>query len=156
VESAVEAWAKAFTSGDADSLRLAVADKEATHTYVPLFNVAAQKVAITYSSFLPDPGADPAKAVTKGDQMIAQVAFTITWNGAPPLKDGESAPAVTYDILVSDAMSASPVVVSWGGPGTGPSLKAHGNALTGRAVTAGAAVDPSKPNPNAPVGESGE
>ena len=46
IVKAVELWAEAFTSGDADTLRLSVGDPSARHTYSPLIGVASTTVAV--------------------------------------------------------------------------------------------------------------
>jgi len=138
VTDAVSAWAKVYTSGDPNALRLAVQDDDGQHTYVPLSNVASQSITITRSAYLPDGDAEPGAAVAKSSKMIVQVTLAIQWVGTEAPKSGEKTPTITLDLLVSNAGGAAPIVVAWGGPGAGPTLTAYENALTGRTVATSA------------------
>ena len=68
--------------------------------------------------------------------MIAQVRVDVAWKSQGEAGTGETAPALTYDVLIDRANTASPNIVAWGAPGTGPSLKKFGNAQMGRILVA--------------------
>lgn len=132
VSNSVAAWATAFTSGDPAKLLLAVGDGNPDHSYMPLYGVKSVSSEVSFASYVPPTG-DAAESYTQGQptgKMIAQVKLIITWDGAPELEQGQrNTTVVTYDILITRANEASPQVVAWGGPGTGPTLETYQNAL---------------------------
>lgn len=131
VEQAVIAWAKAFTSGDPDALRLNVGDTGADRSYVPLVQVTASDVRVGLVASQKPPKEDIEK---KPSQVVAQVSFAVVWQNTP-IGRGETPARVTYDVLIEQADTASPKVVAWGGAGTGESLKPYANAVEGRKIT---------------------
>lgn len=137
VTNAVAAWATAFTSGDPSKLLLAVGDGDPKHAYMPLYGVSAVSSDVSFAAYVPPTG-DAAEKYTQGQptsKMIAQVKLTITWEKAPKLEQGQrNTTVITYDVLVSRANEASPQVVAWGGPGTGPTLTQYQNALVGNQI----------------------
>jgi hypothetical protein len=111
---AVQGWAEAYTSGSPGSLALAVGDPNSSDHYVPLSGVSqVQSNVVYYASLTPT-------------TAIAEVDLTITWAGQT--KSPQSANYV-YDVLVERPLSAAPVVVAWGPPGSGPSLVPYQNAV---------------------------
>lgn len=122
----VEAWVESYTSGQPDKLRLATGDPSSDNSYVPLVQVAsADKVKVG------------ASATREDGLTIARVSFDIRWEGTPVDDRGEPltpSATVTYDVLVDKADTASPIVVAWGGPGTGLDLEPYSNAVSGRDV----------------------
>ncbi len=142
VADAVTAWAAAFTSGKPEVLRLAVGDPNPAHAYLPLSGVLAKQISIvsTASVPLPDPKAIPT-------QMLVRVEFQLDWTvtATPSPSSSPTAsktlPTATYDLLVDGANTAAPRVVSWGGPGSGPSLKPFSTAANTKQITG--AVAPS-------------
>lgn len=152
VSQAVDAWAKAFTSGSPDQLLLAVGDEDASHDYMPLVGVDSVTSSVVASAYVPPAGAANYQSGQKTDQMIAQVTLILTWADAPALENGQrNTTKVTYDILVKRADTASPQVVAWGDPGTAPTLKAYQNALLGNDIQNGLMFNgtktPSTPKP---------
>jgi hypothetical protein len=141
VEQAAAAWAKAFTSGDPDALRLAVGDTSADRSYVPLVQVTASSVAVGDVASRPLP-ADAEKG-TKPTQVVAQVSFGVAWEGQN-LTNSQTPSRVTYDVLIDKADTAAPQVVAWGGAGSGESLKPYMNAVEGRKITS-ATIDKAVP-----------
>jgi hypothetical protein len=131
VTTAINAWAVAYTGGNPDALRLAVQDDDGTRNYVPLYNVAAFTVASGEAAALAE--ADPEAAPTR---MLVQVKLAVQWTAQGALEPGVRVPAITYDLLILRANTAAPVVVAWGAAGTGPTLKAFSNAISGRAIPA--------------------
>lgn len=138
VKDSASAWADAYMSGDAEQLRRTVQDKDPKHYYIPFVGVErVDSVSVTAAAYLPagDPDAEPKF-------MTVRVDVKVWWDGtAPPQKedaeksstgDGngdETAPALfTFDLLVDDPDSASPVVVAWGAPGSGSTLEPFQNA----------------------------
>jgi hypothetical protein len=147
VGSAIDGWATAFTSGDPNALRLSVQDSTGSDVYVPLSNVASKTLEIKTAAYIRDPNSDPKKSVTTSSVMVVQVELSILWTGMPALQSGDKLPTVAYDLLVHKVNGGAPVVVAWGAPGSGPTLKEFGNAITGaKAIPAPKASD--KPNPS--------
>jgi hypothetical protein len=141
VEQAANAWAKAFTSGDPDALRLAVGDTSADRSYVPLVQTTASNVAVGDVASRPLPA--DAEKDTKPTQVVAQVSFGIAWEGQN-LGTSQTPSRVTYDVLIDKADTAAPQVVAWGGAGSGETLKPYMNAVEGRKITA-ATIDKAVP-----------
>lgn len=155
VQDAVKSWATAYASGDPNALRRAVQDKDVDHTYVPLSDVASvADVRITSAADVPTD--DKTKKPT---QMIVRVELSLWWNGSQPPADAvenrKPAP-ITYDLLIDDADTASPFVVAWGPAGTGTTLKAQANALTGVDLQQLKAPTTTVPAPTSAEGEEGE
>lgn len=157
VADAVTAWANAFTSGDPDELRRAVQDKNPDHTFVPLTGVTSvASTSITAAADVPTGDEN-----VKPTQMIIRVELSVWWNGEEPADDAQSKkPApITYDLLIEDADTASPYVVAWGPVGSGPTLKAHGNAVTGLDLKSGLnnpGTTPTAPTPSASPSDGDE
>lgn len=127
VSDAVDAWATAFTSGKPDALRLAVGDPDPNHSYMPLTGATASQITITDSAGIPLP--DP-KATAK--QMLVRVTLQIAWTVT--VDTTQNLPTVTYDLLVNEADTASPRVVSWGGAGSAPSLQAYSTSVKNKQI----------------------
>ena len=150
VSDAVEAWATAFTSGKPEALRLAVGDPDPNHSYMPLTGATASGVSVTAAAGIPlaDPKAAPKR-------MLVRVTFQVAWttptdpNAAAPVL-----PIITYDLLVDAADTASPRVVSWGGPGSAPVLKPYSTAIKNTQIKGVAPSDPATPSTPAPAAPS--
>lgn len=134
VTQAATAWAKAFTSGDPDALRLAVRDASPDRSYVPLVQATASNISVGDVASQPLPVEAEKGTIPK--QVVAQVSFGIAWEGQD-LGNSQTPSRVTYDVLIDNADTAAPAVVAWGGAGTGESLKPYMNAVEGRKITAG-------------------
>lgn len=119
---AVNAWAQAFVSGDADALTTVVADPDASHSYVPLSGVSKVSVSIIRAATR----AASAEATPDASTLMVSVKLSITRPNAQRPAD------ISYDLLVTGAGTGSARVVAWGPPGTGPVLKTGDNAVTGR------------------------
>lgn len=149
VSDAVEAWADAFTSGDPGKLVRVVQDKDDNHSYVPLTGVASvASVEIIDAAYIPTGDSK------KPTEMLVRVELSVWWDGQEPVdgeQGGDSAgkdpTAITYDLLIADAGTASPYVVAWGGPGSGTSLKPYSNALDGVDLELATPEPGSKPAP---------
>lgn len=131
-ETAVETWAEAYTSGDPKRLLLAVGDTNGGNVYVPIKGVQAVKSKIVTAAPL---------VYGNNSTIIAQVELDLTWYGQPA-KEGESGTPTTMDVLIQRADTASPIVVAWGAPGTGPTLSPFGNAIPARPIAPGATTAP--------------
>ncbi|MGN7187044.1 hypothetical protein [Microbacterium enclense] len=129
VSSAVQAWATAFTSGDAAALRLAVGDPNSDHTYLTLSGASVKSASVGQAAAQPD---EKGNAPAKPDTVIARVTLQLVWGAS---SSTTSAPSVTYDLLIENASSGSPRVVAWGGPGAGATLKPYQNALSADVVS---------------------
>lgn len=135
VRPAITDWAEAYTSGDADALRRAVADPTSTNVYVPLTGVTELvDVTVIDAAYLPNPDA-PKEAELGEDNlgMVVRVEVSMWWDGQERGEENSTPrPApVTYDVLVQDPGTASPRVVAWGSAGSGSNLTAYENAVTG-------------------------
>ena len=117
VKQAIQGWVTAFTSGDSATLRIAVGDTDPAHDYIPLTGATATDVQV------------PQAASFTGDasRLLTRVTMVLSW----PNEDtpDSSAIPVTYDVLLTRADTAAPVVVAWGSPGSGTTLRAYGNAV---------------------------
>lgn len=144
VKDAAAAWAKAFTSGDPKALRLAVGDQAANHSYVPLVQATASDVRVEEAAA---PKAAEGKGAVENSPVItARISFAVAWDGIEVDKNrGGAAPRVVYDVLIQQADTASPVIVAWGGAGSGESLKAYSNAVIDREIGADALTGPTDP-----------
>lgn len=146
VTQAVSGWASAYTSGDANKLRLAVGDPSGSHSYMPLSNISAATATVTQAALIGSPSAD---------EMVVQVTLGIIWNGQAAPQPGATpnqGPQTTMDLLVGRASTAAPVVLAWGAPGTGPTLRPYQNAITAgpRPVPTGGPVASGGPTPIPP------
>lgn len=108
VVSAVSGWARAYCSGNSSELRLAVGDNNPSHVYSPLGGVVAEQVQVEWYATLP-----------RSSNAVAQVDLWVKWAGERSM----SAQPMAMDLLVARASGLAPIVVSWGPPGSGPSLK---------------------------------
>lgn len=142
VEAAVSTWAQAYSSGDPKALGLAIQDTSEAHSYMPLVGARLTEGSVEKAAGLWPKDMTAAQREEAGDpdRMIVRAVFAIRWSGVK-VDAEDDLPTVTYDLLVEKADTAAPVVVAWGGPGTGPSLKRYGNAVEGREISA-AADDP--------------
>lgn len=132
IGQAVDAWVKAFTSGDPNVLRLAVGDAGANRSYVPLVQATASSIRVNAVASEPMPA--DAETGERPKVVIAQVEFSIQWE-SQEVERGKSLSTVTYDVLIEDADTAAPKVVAWGGAGTGEELERYQNAVEGRKIT---------------------
>lgn len=125
VSQAIGSWLDAYTSGDANALHLAIGDPKRSDFYMPLSVVKNASFQLTYAAPF-----GPAK----NGEMLAEISATLTWKGQKQPStsswDTTTVPSATYDLLVQQANTAAPVVVAWGGPGTGPTLKPYADAVT--------------------------
>ena len=130
IQSVVNNWLSAYTSGSNSTLHLAVGDPDARHTYVALSGVHAASDTVT--------AAAPIGKASQ-DEMVVEVELNLLWNGeSEPVQNaygqgasGPTGPQTTMDLLVAHASSAAPVVVAWGPPGSGPTLRPYQNAIGG-------------------------
>lgn len=146
--AAVNTWVEAFTSGNPDKLRLAVGDPADNRSYVPLTEVTASSVNVPDAAARINPKADTN---TKPSEIIARVSFAVQWKGQD-LGRTQTPSRVSYDVLIKKADTAAPVVVAWGGVGTGESLTEYMNGVDGRKITAdGVDKSVSTASPTAPA-----
>lgn len=132
VQQSVRAWVTAFTSGDPNSLRLTIGDAQAGRSYVPLVQATASNVSLLEAAtWTGDNGA----TIPEPEKIVARVTFGITWDGQGG-SSSERPGVLTYDLLIDKANTAAPLVVAWGGAGTGESLTPYMNAVEGRKITA--------------------
>lgn len=148
VRDAANVWAKAFTGGDPSALRQSVGDPDSTHAYVPLSGVQhIDNIQVVAATNKPADGEKPVKGQS-ASRIIARVSFNVLWVGQT-LADGQKASTLTFDVIIDKANTGSPVIVAWGGPGTGPDTNPYANAVVGRSITSDgtSAKDLNKVNP---------
>jgi hypothetical protein len=114
VNNAISSWLAAYTSGNPQTLLQATGDPSTADAYVPLTGVSQASVA----------GVVAAANYGPPGQMIVEAQFDITWDG----QSAQPGPT-TMDLLVERAGTATPVVVAWGPPGSGPTLRPYENAV---------------------------
>ena len=144
VTVAINQWAKAFTSGDPKVLRSIVGDPTASHSYMPLVGVSKVEATFVRGGSVPVLNKDGSPSDAKPQVLIAQVQLQLTWGTDPNAPAADGAPGgvqpqgsslITYDLLIQKANTAAPVVVAWGGAGSGPHLKPYSQAVVDRTLT---------------------
>lgn len=134
ITAAVTAWANAYSSGDPAALRLVVGDDDASRNYMPLNGATLTEPLIEEIGKVWPSEATPAERAGDPATVVARARFQIVWPGAKRSRserDADEAATVTYDLLIKKANTAAPIVVAWGGAGTGPALVPYSNALVG-------------------------
>lgn len=125
VDVAVQTWAEALVSGDRNKLLQVTGDPNESDFFLTLKGVetvSSQIVAVGIET------ASKKDATVK--EVVAQVTLNLVWIGQPLDANGKTKTSpVTYDVLISDANTASPKITSWGGPGSGPSLTKYSVAI---------------------------
>lgn len=128
VTQAIQTWAAAYTSGDADTLQQIVQDRDTSRSYVPLKGVE-ELVSVTPGVA----GSPTVDGVPDPSTLIIRVDMKLWWEGGKPeVAPNESQPdptPISYDLLIHFADTATPVVVAWGAPGSGDNLTAYQNAV---------------------------
>lgn len=144
VQESISSWLTAFASGDPDELRRAIQDSKKGRSFVPLTGVkAVTSSKVTAVAELTDENDKPTGYV------VARVSAVLNWGDvAVDGKQSTQAP-VTWDVLVADADSATPYVVAWGAPGTGPDLTPYENGVTGVDVEQRSATPAASPSATA-------
>lgn len=134
IDQAVSAWVNAFTSGNPNTLRLAIGDTGANRSYVPLTQASPSDIQVT------DVAAQKSDVKTNDStqkrpaSVVARVSFAVKWQGQA-VSSSDTLSRLSYDVLIEKADTAAPVVVAWGGAGSGEELKPYSNALDGRKIT---------------------
>ena len=134
---AINQWAKAFTSGDPDVLRATVGDPDPSHSYMPLTGVSEAVPTFVQGGSVPTFKDDGSVSNAAAKTLIVQVQLQLTWADAAEIESGsqEGSSLITYDLLIQGADTAAPVVVAWGGAGSGTQLKAYDQAIVDRSLT---------------------
>jgi hypothetical protein len=120
LQQSVQGWANAFTSGSSSALALSVGDPNSGDHYVPLRGISQATSTIEFY----------APLNKKSTAAIAEVNLDIVWSGEKIATNSNSNSNYTFDILIERPLSAAPVVVAWGPPGSGPQLKPYQNAIS--------------------------
>ncbi|MGO3234168.1 MAG: hypothetical protein ACTIKT_11945, partial [Microbacterium sp.] len=93
------------------------------------------EVTVVDAAYIPDPSAGSDVDVAEQNLgMFARVEVVLWWEGQerPERESTSSRPApVTFDVLIENPNTATPLVTAWGAPGSGPSLVAYENAVNG-------------------------
>lgn len=122
-EEAVDKWAGAYVGSDPVALRLATGDPNTDSAYTPIGGVKNYEVTVTSSAYLLVPGSD--NEVTTN--MVATVQIALDRSGTA--KYLSTLPAITMDVLITDADSGAPNIVAWGPAGSGHLLVPYQNAV---------------------------
>ena len=134
VSESITQWARAFTSGDPSTLRLAVGDPNPDHSYMPLVGAELEGVNVVATTVQQHMLDDDGRPPVDPEQVVARVELTLSWEQHEDSETNTNAQPVTYDVLVDQADTASPNIVAWGGPGQGPVLAPYANAVAGRSL----------------------
>lgn len=164
IDQAVHQWARDFTGGDPSALRLRVGDPDGSRSYMPLVGVTLYSVEVVGATVQEhlleeETGRPPANP----EQVVARVELRVLWDGDAEADDSaqRNLQPISYDVLIDRADTASPQVVAWGGPGSGPGLQPYENAVVGRELTVNEALPQDEGEPAAdetatPAGENEE
>lgn len=121
VQSAINGWLVAYTSGSSSALGLSVGDPNLSRGYLPLSGVTSATDSVIAAANRPN------------DAEIVNISLSITWSGSSTSttqSNGSSTPPLTtMDVLVERASTAAPVVVAWGPSGSGPTLRPYQNSV---------------------------
>src|SRR5699024_961151 len=151
----VTSWAQAFTSGDPEQLRLATGDPDGSHSYMPLTGAYLVGAEVKDVAVPKGQLTDRGKAPDAPSSLVVRVSLALSWDSPPAEGEQEGqgqipeSSRVSYDLLLTSTDTASPRVVAWGGPGSGPSLSPYANAVTGRGLT-DSDSESSQPSPDTP------
>lgn len=153
IDQAVSAWVNAFTSGNPNTLRLAIGDTGANRSYVPLTQATPADIQVTDVATHAAGASSSDSTQKRPSSVVARVSFAVRWQGQT-VTTSDTLSRLSYDVLIEKADTAAPVVVAWGGAGSGETLKAYMNALEGRKITQdgiGAAAPSAAPAAAAPA-----
>ncbi|GAA3635223.1 hypothetical protein [Microlunatus ginsengisoli] len=154
VQTAIRAWAAAYTSGDPAALRQSIGDPDAGHAYMPLAGAVFVSLQIGQAGEVwgPNgprtPGGVPPSMVVRVDAGLYWLAKGQT--AAPPDVPAADVSPASFDLLVQRADTASPVVVAWGAAGSGELLTPFGNRIEGRSLQPGTGAPGTATTPAAP------
>ncbi len=131
VQSAIDGWLTAFTSGSGSQLRLAVGDTRSSVYYVAMAGIASATDNVVATATRVAPNLAPTATSMNPSAEIVEVTLSLLWKGekSPAFGSSTSGPATTMDLLLERANTAAPVVVAWGPPGSGPGLVPYQNAV---------------------------
>lgn len=148
----VTAWSTAFTSGDPSDLRLAIGDGEASHSYMPLGFAEDTTVTVIAAGQKLEEGSN--NEIADPSTMLVRVELRASLNGQDTSQISSiqlnSRVPMTFDLLVTDANTATPRVVSWGAIGSGPTLTPYSVSIDNRDIET-----MSSPSPSATVPTDG-
>lgn len=92
IDSAITSWARAYTSGDSESVRLAMRDPSTSHTYPTLENVGAVQVNVTdVATRTVEDGASQKEKDQAASEGIARVEITVVWSDGETSSDQAAA-----------------------------------------------------------------
>ena len=131
VQSAIDGWTAAFTSGSSSRLRLAVGDTRGSVHYVALSGIVSATDTVVAAATRVAPNLTPTATSTNPSAKIVEITLNLLWKGEkiPATGSSSSGPQTTMDLLLERANTAAPVVVAWGPPGSGPGLVPYQNAV---------------------------
>lgn len=156
VSAAIQSWAQAVAGGTSSQLRQAVGDPNTTHIYTPVDHARVSQINLhdaagRWSTAQKRRGDTDEETPAA---LVVRVSLRMHWNTNTTNKDtddnndkdsratggsgddnkdsGDEGDGGRsdwgFDVLVTDANTASPHVVAWGGPGTGTDLTPYQNA----------------------------
>lgn len=139
---AIRAWAQAFTGDDPATLRLSVGDPAADHAYMPLAGADLADAQVVDATVTQNMLTETGDVVANPAVVVARVQMQLLWTGQESSEATSNRAPASYDVLITGADTASPRVVAWGGPGTGPDLSPYTNAVVGRDLEVRTDSDP--------------
>lgn len=136
VDTAIDVWLAAYTSGDPALLLNTVGDSRRNVSYVPFTGLSLDidSVSIVKSAALWTED-ERTNAATEPSRIVVQIKVSGYWPGTV-LDSSSQLPEFTFDLLVNGANTASPRVVAWGGAGQGVWLEPYSNAVAGKVISA--------------------
>jgi len=111
-EPAIKEWADAYTSGDPAALKQAINDPNQGRTYLPLNGIKFTKIDIAQVGNLWAKGDNRQAENARPSQALVRINVSTVDDAST-----DQAAQLTYDLLLDQANSASPIVVAWGSPG---------------------------------------
>lgn len=112
-EPAIKEWADAYTSGDPAALKQAINDPNQGRTYLPLNGIKFTKIDIAQVGDLWAKGDDRQAENARPSQALVRINVSTVDDAS----SSDQSAQLTYDLLLDQANSASPIVVAWGSPG---------------------------------------
>ena len=126
LDTTVRKWADAFMGSDSDMLTVLVNDPDPNAWYRAQGLGKAAAATIDGGAYLDKGNVD--RNERRSDRAALRVTVTVAHADAG---DGSAAQSqYSYDLLVADP-DGTPRILAWGAPGTGATLREHGNRAPG-------------------------
>ncbi len=132
LDTTVRKWADAFMGSDSDMLTVLVNDPDPNAWYRAQGLGKAAAATIDGGAYLDKGNVD--RNERRSDRAALRVTVTVAHADAG---DGSAAQSqYSYDLLVADP-DGTPRILAWGAPGTGATLREHGNRAPGARPASG-------------------